>query len=836
MWLYKARVEPGRQADFVPAALGEGTVPGRHSPARAPKAARYWGDVLGLAWVVLVLGAYLSPALWDGFSFGPTDIANQLSFLTYVPHLAVHNGLNGDIITQEVPWNWLDWLAVHHGQLPLWNQYSGDGMPLFLNFESSPLALPALVGYLFPLGASYLVGIAVSLLIAGTGTYVAARLAGVGPLGATLAGTTFMLSGSLSGWAGWAVGGPLTWAGWLLAGVFLCCQPGPRRWAGTVVVAGSSGFAVYEGFPESLVFLGVALGTLVCVAGAVSALRGKPSLAGPAALLAGFGGGAALSAPLWLPGLAVLKQSSRAAENGTGGLPIHALALVLAQGYDGLPTKGATWFGPADYYEATAYVGVIAVVLALTAVLTGWRRPIVVGLAVATLVSLVIIYVPSMQRLFTRIGAGSFATQRMLPMVAFAVAMLAGLGTETLQQHWREGHVRSIAVASVAACGLVVGYLFVDASGRGLSAANLSVRQHSLFWPAVALVGMAAVLALRRPGAPRHRPVAGHAGAPSTDGLGSRATGRPTLSGVTAGRGGPNLYATAGCLLLLAAQSAYLVWAGIGVNSYATSTFPVTAPVAELQRLVGNGLVALDGTNKHDVTLWSGAGLYPEVNIGYGIRELAVHDPVIPPAYFLTWPDQEATTNAGLGNNVFAPAVGSALRARYYGASFILATPGSIPKNTRLVARIPVPLAGSLDLYRVPRAAQFTFDAGSDARVVSAAQTGNASWRLHVDVPSSAALTLRLTYFPGWHVSANGKALPVSETGGLFIGVTVPPGTRTIRVAYWPPGLTAGFALALTAIAALLVGSVLVLAASARRWSIFSLTTMEEPPGGMLTP
>lgn len=85
-------------------------------------------------------------------------------------------------------------------------------------------------------------------------------------------------------------------------------------------------------------------------------------------------------------------------------------------------------------------------------------------------------------------------------------------------------------------------------------------------------------------------------------------------------------------------------------------------------------------------------------------------------------------------------------------------------------------------------------------------------------------------------MSADGKALPVSEAAGLFVGVTVPAGTRTVTVSYWPPGLTAGFALALTAIAALVVGSVLVLAASARPWSIFSLTTMEEPPGGMLTP
>jgi hypothetical protein len=229
-------------------------------------------------------------------------------------------------------------------------------------------------------------------------------------------------------------------------------------------------------------------------------------------------------------------------------------------------------------------------------------------------------------------------------------------------------------------------------------------------------------------------------------------------------------------------------------------------------------------------------GIYPEVNIGYGLRELAIHDPVIPPAYYHTWPSQAATLNAGLGNNFFAPAVGSATRARYYGAAFILAAPGSVPKGTQFVTKFSVPLAGSLSLYRVAGAQQFTFGGGTGARVISSTQTDNSSWRLEVNVPTASALTLRLTYFPGWHVTVDGRALPVTETDGLFVGSTIPGGTRTITVSYWPEGLTAGFALALTAIALLVIGSALVLAWPGRSRSIFSLTTREDPPGGMLTP
>ncbi len=801
---------PGRPPIPVPEEVPEPLVTMAQVPSPGPRSQAWcWGDVYGLAWVVALLGAYLSPALWDGFSFGPSDIANQLSLLTYAPHLAVHNGLNGDIITQKVPWNALDWLAVHHGQLPLWNRYSGDGMPLMLNFEATSFSLPTLVGYLFPLSSSFLVGVAATLLVAGTGTYAAARLAGIGPLGAALAGTTFMLSGSLSGWAGWAVSGPSVWAGWLLAGVFLCWRPRRGRFTGIVVVAISSAFAVYGGFPETLVLVGIALGTFVLVGGAAGALRGTAGFAALARLLVGVAGGAALSAPLWMPGLAVLNQSTRASENGTGGLPLHTLALLFAQGYDGLPTSGSTWFGPVDYYEATAYVGVVALVLALVSLLVDWRRPTVLALAASVLVSLVIIYLPVTQRVVTRVGAGSIATQRMLPMLAFSLAMLAGIGAEVLQRRWREPGVQLRALASLVACGVALSYLIL-AAGRGTTPAELSVRRHALVWPGLTFAGMTGLLVLAAVVAPRSGRLPPSLLDPSR--LSEVEPAGPLAAIGPAGMGPSSRKVTwqsravtSACILLLATQSAYLVWAGIGLNSYFSKPFHVNQPLAELKHLVGGKLVALDGTNTQDVTLWTGVGLYPEVNIGYSIRELAIRDPVIPRAYLphLASPDSHSQCKAREQSlRTSRRIIGG---ARYYGASFVLAFPGRVPKGTQFVAKLATPAGDWLALYRVPGATQFSFAPGNDAKVLSAKRTGNASWRLVVDVRRASALTLRLTYFPGWHVTAGGRALAVHKSGGLFLGVAVAAGTRTVTVNYWPAGLTAGFILALAALAVLLV-------------------------------
>ena len=58
---------------------------------------------------------------------------------------------------------------------------------------------------------------------------------------------------------------------------------------------------------------------------------------------------------------------------------------------------------------------------------------------------------------------------------------------------------------------------------------------------------------------------------------------------------------------------------------------------------------------------------------------------------------------------------------------------------------------------------------------MSADQTGNATWRLAVEVPTRSTMTLRLTYVPGWHIDADGRALAVHKLDGLFWAPPSPP-------------------------------------------------------------
>ncbi len=771
---------------------------------------RSWPDLLGLAWIVLFVFLYVSPALKDGPTFGPADLGRGLSTLTSLVHAApLHNSLNGDQIDQGVPWYLLDWQLVHHGQLPLWNSLSGNGMPQLLNFEAAPLALPSLVGYLFPADVGFLVTVAMKLLLMGTGTYALCRLLGARPLAASLGGTTAMLSGAFAGWLGWSITGPDALVGWVVAGVLWCLR---RRGPAPVgLLALAVAFAVYGGFPESYVLLALALVLLLGVAGAVALARGaRPGVRPLGRVGLGCALGLALSSPLWLPGIAVLRASARAGIKAATGIPLHMATLLLAQGYDGLPVHGSYFFGSWNYYETAAYVGVIAAVLAVVAVVTSWRRPFVAGLAAAAVGCAAVVYdltaSAPVQRLVTDVGLGTVSLQRALPLVGFAVAVLAAVGLERLVGTWHEPATRRALWAGCALLAVALGLLwwrvgnagFAPGAARPYSAKPLpgrsvleGLRRDSLWWPtgsllAVALAGLLAEAAARRlrPRPPRH----------------TRRTGRPSGTGPVIGAA------------LLAVQSAFLLFAGVGINSYAGASFPATPATATVARVVGTGLLGMDDglgachppalvPPACGVRAWRGIGFYPEMNLGYGIAELGIHDPTIPQAVFDGWPF------AGTGRriaytNLFAPDIDTVALARRYGVTAVLVAPGlAVPAGMTPVASL-VNHGVHLTLATVPGSGRFSV-AGPGAALRASSHPGDARYEVEVRAPAGAVLTAHVTDVPGWRASAGGHPLVVRRAPGDQLSVRLPAGTTAVELTYAPARLLLGELLAAAALAGL---------------------------------
>jgi hypothetical protein len=712
----------------------------------------------------------LSPALKDGGSFGGFDYDTTLTSLGTGLYQVIHSVTNGDAVSQMISWNTLDWRAIHAGHFPLWNDYSGLGMPEFLNFESGVLSLPDLVSYAVPLRFAFLVVVFVKLLIAGTGTYAWCRALRLGSLAATFGGVTFMLAGAFSSWVTWPLTDVVAWVGWICCFAILAYRTrGRLRHVAGLAVAVA--FSIYGGFPEANIMVVLVLGVVVLVLGLAGlARRARPDGKGVAGVVGGALLGGILSAPLWFPGLQVIAQSHRESEGNYVGLPLKALPLTFSQGYFGMPFLGHGAFELSNwnYYETVSYVGVVAVVLVLVAFATSIRRPIVLALGVALVCTLAATYEPAtfhpFESIVDQLGQLSDVRfERMRVLTALLVAVVGAVGIDRVRV---APSGRAVRRGVFVAVGVMLAVLVATAAGSVLGDLPRALaHQHlrSLLVPFASLAGAAVLLAVA---------------------VGVRRGGRALPPQLVRG-------ATGG---LVALQGAVLFFAGVGIASYSHAFYPATTAETHLEAIVGNGLIGLDGGN--DVSSGDGVrefehlGLYPEVNIGYKLRFFTIHDPVLPQAYFATWPDAAARPKPG-GVALFVPDIDTADLARRYGVNFILVKPGlPAPAGTTFVTT----LAGER-LYRVPGAARFSFSGGA-ARVESVRGSATTGWTITTRGRAAAELVLRVTATAGWHVSIDGVSAPLRTVEGVLQAVRVPAGTHVVRFSYLPSRLVVATALA----------------------------------------
>lgn len=757
-----SRRPEGRGADGSSGGRQAGWVAGHLARWVAGHLARWRGDLLGAGSVVAAAAAYLSPALKDGARFGSFDFVIPLTSLGAGAYpQPPFNHLNSDVVSQMNAWNAVDWQQVHAGHFPLWNDQSLLGLPHFLNFESAVLSLPDLVSYAVPLRFAFFVAVIVKLLIAGLGAYTCARVLRCGPLGASFAGITFMLSGAFANWLSWPLTDVVGWLGWIVAFAVLCYRsPGRMRYAAGLVL--SVAWCAYGGFPEGNIFVlaSLLLLALVWALGTrlLGARFGPHPLAGMGTIAGASVIGLALALPLWWPGLQVLDLAHRRTEGGFPGIPAKGLALLIAQGYDGLPTHASTPFllHGWNYYETASYLGVVALALAAVGLWAGRRRPVVLALGALCVVGVLISYsLPSVHPIQTVLNhvAGEVQWERFRTVLGLPAGILGGIGLERLLRS-RE---RSDVAVFAGATGVLTVVVIVMATRIG-SGATASTRERSLIWPIVLLALSLVVM-----------------------GVWWLA---PRLSWSAAGA-------------LWAASGAFLLFAGVGINSYSHTFYPVTPAIAQLQKIVGHSLVGLDtgARPRPSVQTFTPVGFYPNVNLGYGVSEFAGHDPVLPQEYF----DALGGGVQG-GPGFFEPDIDSVALARKYGTPYVLAAPGAPP----LRGAVPVKKIAGEALYWVAGAARFTVAdsepvsisfTGTEpgGRVESVSQPSASEYDVVTRSPTPTVLTARITAVPGWHATVNGRPTALTKSGVMWT-LRVPAGTARVRIWYWPDRLSEGLA------------------------------------------
>jgi len=770
------------------------------TPSAPPASQRGLGTnvhVLSLAWLVAMAAAVLGPVLAHGASFGSYDLLAQYGLLQQHGVVA-HNIQAGDQIDAIIPWSTLAWTQVHHGQLPLWNPYTALGLPLAFNWQTAAFSVPALIGYLFPVNLAFSVQVVLTLIVAGTGVYVLGRVLRLSVLGCVFAGTVFELSGPMVGWLGLQEAAVLSWAGWLFAAAILVLRDGHRVRNITffaVVLAA----LIYAGQPEIVVLVGLALVVFLAAALALRAPRlgGAGPIRRPTLDMGvATGAGAALGAPLLWPGLQVLSGSLHQTQ-GQGAypaLPVHDLVRLFTQSFDGLPIAGSQWFSFSFYNETVEYVGVISLVLAVAAVALHWHRPEVVAFGVVALTMACVAFIPRVDSVLERVPRiGEVGWTRALLPLAFALAVLAGIGMDTLVRAHDQRNVRRWLGGSFALFG--AGLVALWALGRGhLTPTETSIRDKSLIWPSVdTVVGLAVVGAL----------VLAH----------SRLVGAKTdhrRARISAGR-------WAGVTLLIC-ETVFLVSAGEPLWTSSKAPFSPTPAVKTLKHEVGSSLIGLgfDGC-----FLPPGIGVQENTQSAYGVQELSFYDPSAPASYFSSW---TALTGQAAGYplySIYCPGISSASLARLYGVGFVLESikapglraPG--PKGAVFVTQV----GKTEDLFRIPGAAAATLTPmpskgrlpglNAPGRPVPVTHPDPSSWKLVIKASSSQVLRLRLTDVPGWRATIDGRPLALKQFAGIMLQAEVPAGTHTVELRYWPATFSAGLLLAAGAVVGLVVASMI---------------------------
>lgn len=782
----------------------------RGVPEEGDRPRRWLPDLLGLAWVLVAAGAVMAPSLVHGVSLGPFDQLARYGLLQPFQHGAkplvpasVHNTQLSDLFREMIPWTNLAWTQVHHGFLPLWNPYSGLGAPLAFNWQSAAASLPALVGYLFPVRLDFTVQVLITLAVAGTGTYVFARVLRLGVLGAAMAATVFELSGSFMALLGWPITSTMSWAGWMFALALLIVR-GHHRRRDIVLFAVVVALAIYAGQPDTLIVLVVGLAVFVVVMLGIRVRRWKlPSIGRPVlGLSLGSIAGIGLAAPLLLPGSQLLSGSVR----GTGqhgALPAHDLLHLILQTFNGsFLSASVTFDTPGVGYVATAaFIGVFALVLAGVGVVARRRQPGVAALGAVLLTAVCLVYLPELVWLIRALGFGAIRWIRAIQVLVFAFAVLSGVGLDVLVRSHNSRAVRNGLGAGFASVGAVL--LIVWTFGRGhLPNVEAAIRNKSFLWPTVEVLiglfvfGLLVLFARFRS---------------SSSGQQNRWWADPArMAGV----------------VLLVCSTGFLVALNAPWWPSSSSYLKPTPTVTALKRAVGNSTVGFGGGSCFfPPTL----GIPANVNVAFGIHELDSYDPLTPELLFTSWELETKTFARPLGYaanaipvSTFCPTVQTVSAARLFGVEYVLefetpkAPPGSV-----FVARI-----GNEKLYRIPGVSLATLTPiktlgqplppiDASGTPVSVAQPTPSSWSLHTNASTPQVLRLRLTDVPGFHASLDGKPLPLTRFAGIMLQAKIPPGPHTIEVHYWPDTFNVGIVIA--ACTVVLTAAVLLVDARRRR-------------------
>ncbi len=714
-----------------------------------------------------------------------------------------------DLILYSYPYRVATARAVTHGQFPFWNPDLFGGVPFLANIQAAVL-YPFNLLFIWPGGPQLLSwSIIVHLALAGIFLFAFARAAlRLSPAPAALAAVAFAASG-------FAIAqsehlnqiDALPWVPALLLAFDRAYVT--RRPAWSAALAVMLALQIFAGHPQD-VYYGLLLLALWAV---VLLLRSRAAGARSMFLpllspLIGLAAGVLLSAVQLLPTVELTRYSIR-----SGGLPwSEATAFSL-------PGRGVLGnllpdYTAGLYTEWAGYIGLLATVLAVFAVIRRWRDPAVAVLALAALLALLFALGPLTPVFWLGYhllpGVASFRVPaRALLVSTVAGSLLAGVGAAELlrllgERRWR---------AALWPAGLAFLLLLLEAGGYALQHLRPHLSLLKVFQTPIPgrqlVIWLVIVLAL--------------------------AGGTLTLRGRRRVWMSLLLPAIAAVEMVLAAQPLnplHALPASIyQPNTTLDSGLPSdTSPYRSLslagltdQQLNGGlsdprfrAYTARRGIDQPDFAMQVGRATLD----GYdgGILPLAsyvrfrslllppgttnVPDyPLIVETDQVVRPDLLALLGVSrilVQATAVAPPGSSLAPARVIGSVLVLENPSALPRAF-LIHDVQASQGSQQDLSRLASAALNPLSqaiasqpcAGQPSSGADRVQlTANSENALEVSVSSDSPglLVVSNADYPGWQAQVDGHAAPVVQVDDFLQGVCLAPGTHRVQLAFTPTG------------------------------------------------
>ncbi len=428
-------------------------------------------ELLGVTLVLLTaLIIFFSPALFSGGYFAPSDILRI--FGPFADGTKAHNSLLSDPVVQFLPWFKLSRELIGSGHLPLWNIYSGGGLPLMANMQSQVLWPLSIFIYLFNFKVGLFLYAAGKLWLTGFFTYLFLREIKISKTVALIGGIGFMFAGFNVVWLMW----PHTNGVFLLPLGFFLAERYFRTYEIKWLLWFSLALAIgiFGGHPETFFHIVVAVSAYIifCL---FTHRRSWRNFAAQTSRWVGSGLlGLSLSAVLLVPFAEYLRLSQALADR-SGQVNEYFLYKLSAVfhfipdffGNPGLRDNYYLAGANFNYNETTmAYVGVGLLFLALHVAIWHWRERLVKFFLILSVICAAIIYhLPVIFDLVVKLPVFHTAANHRLALVlGFAIVVIGCIGLQKLLD--TKPSSKQITVSTLTALTIATGLIWY-AHSRG---------------------------------------------------------------------------------------------------------------------------------------------------------------------------------------------------------------------------------------------------------------------------------------------------------------------------------------------------------------------------------